>query len=164
MSAPIPSLAPSSRTTPPLLLWRLAALIVRTGWLALQFRPAHRLLPARVRIGSSGVRLCAAMFFAAAWLRHALVGGHPPERVLAAAALAFGVLLLVSLRGRALELVLCLCISVATDLLVAGLALAGLTDLDGETARSLLAGWQLMAVFVALVRLRLGRMGPLPSA
>jgi hypothetical protein len=92
------------------------------------------------------------------------VGGHPPERVLAAAALAFGVLLLVSVRGRALELVLCLCISVATDLLVAGLALAGLIDLDGETARSLLAGWQLMAVFVALVRLRLGRMGPLPSA
>ena len=136
---------------------RLAVQIVTIGLRGLLFLAAHRALPAAVRLRSPGFAACSAMFFAAAALRHGLAGNEQVASVLLGTTLAYAALWLVSLGGRTREFVLCLCISVAVDLLATALALGAGLPLDSAAVRDVLLAWPLAAVFVALVRLRLAR-------
>jgi hypothetical protein len=134
---------------------RLLLQILCIGVRGLCFAGAHRALPPSIRLCSPGFMVCSAMFFVAAWLRHGLAGHESAVQVLGGAGLAYAALMLVSLSRRMAEFTLCLCISVAADLLAT--ALGGWLPLDGTLKGDVLLAWPLAAVFVALVRLRLAR-------
>jgi hypothetical protein len=106
------------------------------------------------------------MFFVAAWLRHGLAGQEHGVQVMWGAGLAYAALMLVSLSQRMAECTLCLCISVATDLLAAVLVRVATPSMGGESVHTVLLVWPLAAVFVALVQLRLARsaQSTLPAA
>jgi len=81
------------------------------------------------------------------------------------AGLAYAALMLVSLSQRMSECTLCLCISVAADLLAVALERVGVPSMGSEPVRTVLLVWPLAAVFVALVQLRLARaVRPTPPA
>ncbi len=136
---------------------RLMLQIVGIGLRGLLFAGAHRSLPPSIRVLSPGFLACSALFFVAAWLRHGVAGHEPGAQVLFGAGLAYAALMLVSLTQRMAECTLCLCISLAADLLAAALAGAGVLTMDHEIVRTVLLVWPLAAVFVALVQLRLAR-------
>lgn len=117
----------------------------------------HRLLPSTVPVASTSFGLASAMFFGAAVLRHSVVGGQALESVLLATVFSYGVLFLVSVADRLAELVLCLCICAGIDMVASCLALPGLKALNGASAQSFLFIWQLAAIFIALVQLRISR-------
>jgi hypothetical protein len=134
---------------------RLLGQILAIGLRGLLFAGSHRGLPPTIRLCSPGFLACSAMFFAAAWLRHGLAGHEPVVQVLLGAALVYAVLMLVSLSQRMADFTLCLCISIAIDLLATALALGGAVSPADTLARDLLLAWPLAAILVALVQLRL---------
>jgi hypothetical protein len=136
---------------------RLMLQILGIGLRGMLFARAHRALPAAIRVLSPGFLACSVMFFVAAWLRHGLAGQEHGVQVMWGAGLAYAALMLVSLSQRMAECTLCLCISVAADLLAAALERLGAPSLGSESVRTVLLVWPLAAVFVALVQLRLAR-------
>jgi uncharacterized membrane protein len=136
---------------------RLMLEILGIGLRGLMFAGAHRSLPPSVRMFSPGFMACSAMFFLAAWMRHGLAGHESGVAVLFGAGLAYAALMVISLSHRVAEFTLCLCISVAADLLAAGLLRVGSPSMDSEFGRTTLLVWPLAAVFVALIQLRLAR-------
>jgi len=144
---------------------RLMLQIVGIGLRGLLFAGAHRLLPPAIRVISPGFLACSVMFFVAAWLRHGLAGQEHGVQVMWGAGLAYAALMLVSLSQRMSECTLCLCISVAADLLAVALERVGVPSMGSEPMRTVLLVWPLAAVFVALVQLRLARaVRPTPPA
>ncbi|HNW63684.1 MAG TPA: hypothetical protein PKJ32_11825 [Piscinibacter sp.] len=144
---------------------RLMLQIVGIGLRGLLFAGAHRLLPPAIRVISPGFLACSALFFVAAWLRHGLAGQEHGVQVMWGAGLAYAALMLVSLSQRMSECTLCLCISVAADLLAVALERVGVPSMGSEPMRTVLLVWPLAAVFVALVQLRLARaVRPTPPA
>jgi hypothetical protein len=136
---------------------RLLLQILAIGLHGLLFVGAHRRLPSSIRLRSPGFLACSAMFFIAAWLRHGMAGHEPAVAVLLGAGLIYAVLLLVSMSQRLAEFTLCLCISIAADLLATALTLgAGISPADAVTL-DVLHAWTLAAVLVALVRLRMAQ-------
>jgi len=135
---------------------RLLLQILTIGLRGLTFAAAHRNLPPSIGLRSPGFLACSAMFFAAAWLRHGLAGHEPAAQVLLGAGLVYAVLMLVSLAQRMAEFTLCLCISIAADLLATALSVGGFWPAS-DLARDALLAWPLAAVLVALVRLRMAQ-------
>lgn len=136
---------------------RLLLQILAIGLRGLLFAGAHRRLPSSIRLRSPGFLACSAMFFVAAWLRHGVAGHEPAILVLAGAGLVYAVLMVVSLAQRLAEFTLCLCISIAADLLATVLVLGAGVSLEGSVMFDVLQAWLLAAVLVALVRLRLAQ-------
>ena len=134
---------------------RLLLQLLAIGVRGLLFAGAHRRLPSSIRLRSPGFLACSAEFFVAAWLRHGMAGHEPAVAVLLGAGLIYAVLLLVSMSQRLAEFTLCLCISIAADLIAAALAaVAGISLADAVTL-DVVQAWTLAAVLVALVRLRM---------
>jgi hypothetical protein len=134
---------------------RLLLQILAIGVRGLLFAGAHRALPPTIRVRSPGIVACSALFFVAAWLRHGVAGHEPAAAVVLGAGLVYGLLMLVSLSQRMAEFTLCLCISIAADLLATALALGGAVSLADAMARDVMLAWPLAAILVALVSLRL---------
>ena len=128
---------------------RLMLQIIGIGLRGLLFAGAHRLLPPAIRVISPGFLACSALFFVAAWLRHGLAGQEHGVQVMWGAGLAYAALMLVSLSQRMSECTLCLCISVAADLLAVALERVGVPSMGSEPVRTVLLVWPLAAVFVA---------------
>lgn len=136
---------------------RLVLQIIAIGVRGLLFAGAHRRLPPSIRLRSPGFMACSAVFFVAAWLRHGLAGHELAWPVLLGAGLTFAALLVVSLAQRMAEFTLCLCITIAADLLAAAIALLGDVSLADAMTRDALLAWPLVAILVALVQLRLAQ-------
>jgi hypothetical protein len=157
MAAPFPPATHHAARPALLLAGRLLLQILAIGLRGLLFSGAHRALPTTIRLRSPGLLACSAMFFVAAWLRHGLAGHEPAAQVLLGAGLVYAVLMLVSLAQRMAEFTLCLCITIAADLLAAGVALASGVSLADAMARDVLLAWHLGAILVALVQLRMAQ-------
>jgi uncharacterized membrane protein len=157
MAAPSPHPTQLSTRLAAALAARLVLQILVIGLRGLLFAGAHRALPATIRLRSPGVVACSAMFFVAAWLRHGLAGHEPAAQVLFGAGLVYAALMIVSLSQRMAEFALCLCITIAADLLAAAAALLGGVSLADTMPRDVLLAWPLAAILVALVQLRLAR-------
>jgi hypothetical protein len=110
------------------------------------------------KIGSASFGVASAMFFAASALRHSALGGTPVDTVLLASAAYYGVVMLISLGGRIAEFMLCMSVSVGTDLVVSGLALAGVINPNDGPAQVWIFGFELTAMFIAMCRLRYNRL------
>ncbi len=164
MAAPSPHPTQLSTRHAAALAGRLVLQILVIGLRGLLFASAHRALPTTIRLRSPGVVACSAMFFVAAWLRHGLAGHEPAAQVLLGAGLVYAVLMIVSLSQRMAEFALCLCITIAADLLAAAAALLGGVSLVDAMPRDVLLAWPLAAILVALVQLRLAQPVRTPGA
>src|SRR5258706_12403591 len=102
------------------------------------------------KIGSASFGVASAMFFAASALRHSALGGTPVETVLLASAVYYCVLMLISIGGRIGEFMLCMSVSVGTDLVVSGWALAGAINPNDGPAQFWIFGFALTALFLAM--------------
>ena len=156
MSAEIPRRTRHLRTMSRSALVRVGANVLGMAALGVFFGRPHRWLPPTVRIGGTGFCMASLMFFAAAVLRHCMLGGEPLAAVLISSALSYAVLLLVSIANWLPEFTLYLCISIGIDLVASCLAMTGIIELNGAVTSIFFLAWQLAAVFSALVQLRLG--------
>jgi hypothetical protein len=156
MSAEIPRRTRRSTTMGRSALIRVGSNILGMAALGIFFGQPHRYLPPTVRIGGTGFCMASLMFFAAAALRHCVLGGEALEAVFVSSALSYAVLLLVSIAKWLPEFTLYLCISIGIDLVASCLAMTGIIELNGAPTSIFFLAWQLAAVFSALVQWRLG--------
>jgi len=119
---------------------------------------AHRLLPAKVRLGSFGFIAMTLAFLGASLLRHVVVRGLGFESVLIEQCIYLSVLLWLAGSQHLAELTLYMAASIGVDLVVAAVGAMGM-DLSESALRGTALVWEYSAAAVAICRLWVAQAG-----